>query len=189
MLSTRMSYIAVGLLFLMGSADLARADVIIMKVTSDIQGVFQGENTRTGQEDTISVLGFAMGVDSQRELIDGNQILVGERLFQPVTISKLIDKTTPQFFDALFNNDNLVEIQISFYRPSRDSRGKEELYYTLTLSEAAVSNISQDRPSGEHATVETISFVFDMISVMSEETGQEAVNMEAPPSFIGDLAP
>jgi len=71
-----------------------------------------------------------------------------------VTIWKLIDQTTPQLFEALLTNES-VEVQISFYRPDLESRGKEVLYYTITLFDGSVSEISQERPSGEHATVVT----------------------------------
>ncbi|MBO0150355.1 type VI secretion system tube protein TssD, partial [Vibrio sp. Vb2424] len=63
--------------------------------------------------------------------------------FQPVTLIKLLDKSSPLLANAIANNERL-EMTFNFYRTSQT--GSQEKYYTITLREASIINLESDYP-------------------------------------------
>jgi len=137
-----------------------------MKLTSEIQGEIKGSVTQAGREDSIMVIGFSHEVDSPFDAASG--LPTGKRQHKPLCIIKEIDKSTPLIMNALSNNENITEMQLQFWQPSRS--GKEIQYYTIELHNARIVNIKQEMPDNslpENMRLkerEHISFVYQQIT-------------------------
>jgi len=86
----------------------------------------------------------------------------GGRLYDPVKITKRIDKTSPLMHKALNNNENM-EITISFYKLI--DLGAVE-WYTIKLYDAKLAGIKTanvEIPGGKTELLEEYSFVFGTI--------------------------
>ena len=96
-----------------------------------------GEVTARGKEGTIEVLAYQHDVKVPRD--SGSGLATGRRQYQPIRITKLVDKATPLLAKALADNTPLTA-RIEFYRPKAD--GTQEQYYTIELQNVLVSSIS-----------------------------------------------
>jgi type VI secretion system secreted protein Hcp len=97
-----------------------------MRVTSEVQGEIKGSVTQAGREDSIMVIGYSHEVDSPRDAASG--LPTGKRQHKPIVVTKEIDKSTPLLMSALINNENLTDVELRFWQPSRS--GKELQIYS-----------------------------------------------------------
>jgi type VI secretion system secreted protein Hcp len=144
-----------------------------VKVVAKTQGEFKGEASRVAGKDYIAALRFTSGVVAPRDNATG--MPTGRRQYLPVVITKQIDATSPQFLQALVNNEVLTTVTIEFLTSSVD--GKELVYYSIVLKNATVSDIHQHMDqvystSAGGSTVPTdaledVSFTFQTIEVTS----------------------
>ena len=133
----------------------------------------QGKNKGTAQggahKEKIPVMAFSYNVMSPRDSATGQA--TGKRRHGPVRIVKEWDANSPMLFQALVSNEQVKTAKFEFIRVDRRS-GAEQVYYQITLSGGAVTDIQQTiggvveapqgaRPDGTH--VEAISFTFDKI--------------------------
>lgn len=63
--------------------------------------------------------------------------------FQPVCITKLLDKSSPLLANAIANNETL-ELVFHFFRTSQN--GSQEKYYSVTLREASIVSLVTNYP-------------------------------------------
>ncbi|MCW2256787.1 type VI secretion system Hcp family effector [Providencia alcalifaciens] len=91
-----------------------------------------GNKYQSGHEDEIFILRLGNGF-SRRQNIS----------FQPVSLIKLLDKSSPLLANAIANNETL-EMVFNFYRTSQT--GSQEKYYTITLREASIVSLESDYP-------------------------------------------
>ncbi|APG51730.1 TPA: Hcp family type VI secretion system effector [Providencia stuartii] len=91
-----------------------------------------GNKYQNGHEDEIFVLRLGNGFSRTQNIN-----------FQPVTLIKLLDKSSPLLANAIANNETL-EMTFNFYRTSQT--GSQEKYYTITLREASIINLESDYP-------------------------------------------
>lgn len=125
-----------------------------------------------GREGTIEVLSLTMGVTSPRDVATG--MATGRRTYDPIVITKRIDKSSPLLAKALTHNE-VVEGTIRFYRTKPD--GTMSNYYTLRFSNGRVSSVRQYLPNVlDPATAslppyEEVSFVFQTITWIYEDGG------------------
>ena len=137
-----------------------------MRITSDTQGEIKGSVTQAGREDSMMVIGFSHEVESPRDASSG--LPTGKRQHKPLTITKEIDKATPLLMKALTNNENLSEVTIQFWEPSRS--GKETQFYTIELRNASICEIRQEMLNNkypenmQHKEREHVSFVYQKIT-------------------------
>ncbi len=144
-----------------------------MRLTSEVQGEIKGSVTQAGREDSILVIGFSHEVDSPRDAASG--LPTGKRQHKPLIVTKEIDKSTPLLMSALINNENITDVELKFWQPSRS--GKEVQFYTIRLLNARIINVQQEMLNNQypenmrHKEREHISFVYQKIIWTYEDGG------------------
>ncbi len=144
-----------------------------LRLTGDTQGEIKGSVTQAGREDSIMVIAFDHEVVSPRDAASG--LPTGKRQHKPLTITKEIDESTPVLMNVLTNNENLSEVILQFWQPSRS--GNEFQYYTIELTNASIVDIHQEMLNNkypenmQHKEREHISFVYQKITWTYEDGG------------------
>jgi type VI secretion system secreted protein Hcp len=104
----------------------------------------------------------------------------GMRVHEPVKITKLIDKQSPQLFKLLVENQMADEVKFTFFRSETASAGKP--YYTVVLKKAHVQSITQSSELGPREPYETVEFKFEQITQTVLDGGIEHTDEWKPPS-------
>jgi type VI secretion system secreted protein Hcp len=135
------------------------------------QGKFKGESMRKDHKDKVAVLGFEYEVTSPRDVASGQAS--GKRQHKPVRIIKEWGAASPQLFQAVTSNEVLKSVLFEFIRTTPE--GKEDIYYTVKLTNATVCQqrlfSGQDAKHEEKTAtgeLEEISFTFQKIDVESK---------------------
>ena len=131
---------------------------IEMKITGQKTGVFKGDSPVKGHEDQILVSSYLFEVSAPHDSATGQ--VSGRRSYQPISITKELNASSPQILNALVTNENLKEVVISFFRTDRT--GKEFLYYKVTLNDAHIT--SDKQYSNGNTVSEDIAFTFRKIT-------------------------
>ena len=132
-------------------------------VTGQKQGPFQGSNGTT-----IPINAVGHEIVSPRDAASG--LPTGKRQHKPFVITKVIDRSTPLFLNALVQNENLTQVLIGMLR-----NGNQVM--TIKLTNASVSDRVQ---KGDY---ETISFTYQKIEWTWVDGGVTAQDdWEAPVS-------
>jgi type VI secretion system secreted protein Hcp len=134
----------------------------------------QGESTQRslGRENSIECLTFEQEVITAREA--GTAMATGRRQYNPLTVQKRIDKSSPLLMKALCKNE-MVEGEFKFFRPSPTGDGTTQQFYTVKIERARISSIKQlvtDTNSAQ-PPLEEISFVFHTITWTYTDGGVE----------------
>ena len=149
-----------------------------MRVTGETQGDIKGSVTQAGREDSIMVIAFEHEVVSPRDAASG--LPTGRRRHAPLIVTAPIDKSTPLLFNAMANNENLTNVTLRMYKPSRT--GKEEQYYTIELVNATVASIRMESGASardEHKMI--VGFAYQKIVETWEDGGITAEDDWAAP--------
>jgi type VI secretion system secreted protein Hcp len=151
----------------------AAADRAYVKIEGKTQGTFKGEATRVAGTNYIAVVRYNYEVTSPHDSATGQP--TGRRQHMAVVITKALDATSPQIFQALATNEVLTQVTIEFLTSTVD--GKEITYYTVTLKNATISDIHQHMnqtqataASGSPVStepMEDVSFTFQDMTVAS----------------------
>jgi type VI secretion system secreted protein Hcp len=129
------------------------------------QGAINGPVTEKGKENSILVHGFSVGVVSPRDPTTGQAS--GKRQHDPVTILKDVDKTSPQLWTALVNNENLTKWVLQFW--TANAAGLAQQVYTVTLTNASIESMTESMLDNEEAAnaslplQEEITFTYQKI--------------------------
>lgn len=116
-------------------------------------------------EDTVHVLEYEDKTYVKAQAQSGQA--VGERTHEPVKIKKLLDKSSPQLFQALTKREILEEVVLTWYSPLVN--GVREAYYQVKLENALVVDItgsmgkSDDSDYSNAAFFEEVSITFSKI--------------------------
>jgi type VI secretion system secreted protein Hcp len=137
-----------------------QGSVLYLKVKGSKQGEIKGDVTEKGKEGLIKTISFQHEVASPREAASGQA--TGKRQHKPLVITKEIDKSSPLLMAALTKNENLNEVTLTFYRPDK-ATGANELWYTITLKDAHVSDIKSTWVSEKKMSLEELSFTYEKI--------------------------
>ena len=136
-----------------------------IKVDGAKRGQFKGEVTRNGSSQWIPVIAVAHEVASPRDVATGQAS--GKRQHKPVTITMALGAASPQFQRAQADHEALGQVVIEFVRMG--PQGKEQVYQTVTLTNALVTHIQR---SGANQTgrpgkmeQEEIELTFEKIEV------------------------
>ncbi|OPX40629.1 MAG: protein ImpD [Desulfobacteraceae bacterium 4484_190.3] len=104
----------------------------------DIKG--DSSITSMGREESIECLSFSDSVRTAREASSG--VASGERTYEPIRITKRIDKSSPLLAKALVNNE-AVEGEFKFYRPNPAGDGTTEHFFTIEIQEGRIASITR----------------------------------------------
>lgn len=135
----------------------------------------QGGSTFRGREGTINVLDFQMGVETPRE--PGSGMAAGRLIYQPITILKEIDRSTPLLYRALTQNLVVDRGIFKWYRV--DSTGREAHYFTIALEQGRVVQVKtvlpniQEAANRDRTAYDQVQFRFQTIRWTFEEGGIE----------------
>ena len=144
---------------------------ISMTVHGKRQGNFKGDNpTSKGTQGVIIVVGYQYSVTSPRDLATGQAS--GKRQHHPVVITHELGASSPQFFAAIVTNEVLDKVVINFFRAQ--ANGKEVNFYTVTLTNATISEFKQN--SSGNTVLEDISFTFQKIEQQDKLAGTTAID-------------
>lgn len=146
------------------AARAATTTQIFMKVVGAKQGAFLGDSTARGQTGQIIVetYDFDVTVPFNAETGQSN----GRHQYRPITVTKALNGSSPQFLVALATNENLKSVTINFWHMT--SRGASVNFYRVTLTNARVTEVHQLPSGGE--TIEAVSFTFQKIEQTDLET-------------------
>jgi len=153
-------------------------------ITGAKQGKFKGSGEAASEaaklaKGRIGGVKFSLETTSPRDIATGQAS--GKRMHKPISITKEWDAASPQLYNALVTNETLKKVLFEFVKPN--PTGKEEIYYTITLTNAAVSNIhsyldltdtSGDRYDAHE--LEDVSFVFQKIEIENKEAKTTAAD-------------
>jgi len=129
------------------------------------QGPINGPVTQKGREDSIVVHAFSDEIVSPRDPASG--LLTGKRIHKPIWILKEVDRSSPQLWSALVNNENLITWDLRFWSPS--ATGIEQQIYTIELTNASIASMREYMEDNEEPAkanlplLEEITFVYQKI--------------------------
>ncbi len=88
----------------------------------------------------------------------------GDRTYDPITVSKWVDKATPLLAQAA-SESKACTASFRFFRPTANGGGWEH-YFTVSLEDARVQRIARSVTEGDDAAPmrEEVSFVFSRIT-------------------------
>ncbi|BAK74069.1 MULTISPECIES: Hcp family type VI secretion system effector [Arcobacter] len=125
-----------------------------------------GNSFQKGHENEALVKAFNHNIKIPRDPQSGQPS--GQRVHEPLVITKLVDKSTPLLYNALTKGETLTNVELKWYRTSYT--GKPEHYFSLVLEDAVIVNIDSfmDMQVGETkvqvAPLEKISFAYRKIT-------------------------
>jgi type VI secretion system secreted protein Hcp len=118
------------------------------------------------RENSIECLSFEDSVRTAREASSG--MASGERTYEPMRITKRIDKSSPLLAKALCNNE-VIDATFKFFRPNPAGDGTTEQYFTVVIGEGRVASITRVSPdvidpaSANRPPCEQVTFVFGRV--------------------------
>lgn len=152
---------------------------IYATVTGAKQGAFKGETTQKGRENMIPLVAYTYGVISPYDAATGQA--TGKRQHEPVVITKEWGASSPQFFTAVYNNEILTTVTLSFFTIT--AQGVQQLDHTIKLTNARIVSAQQSLhlpqaggPVIDSRELTEISLVFQKIDITSVTGGTEAID-------------
>ena len=125
-----------------------------------------GNSYQKRHENEAFIKGFSHNISIPRDPQSGQPS--GQRVHNPLVISKLIDKSSPLLYNALTKGETLTEVELKWYRTSY--AGKPEHYFSLILEDAVIVNMDtyMDSEEGQTKTqvapLEKVSFAYRKIT-------------------------
>jgi len=148
-----------------------------MELTGNTQGnISEGCSDMKGRENTILCQALNHEVYIPRDPQTG--LPTGKRVHNPLTVTKVFDKSTPKFFQALSTGERMSNVTLKYYRINPS--GNEEHYFTIKLEDAIIVSVKPWVPnaldsSRERFThMEDVSFTYSKIIWTWEIDGVEA---------------
>ena len=129
-----------------------------------------------GHEDEILVEAFSHNVTIPRDPQSGQP--TGQRVHQPLQITKVFDKCSPMLYNALTSGEKMSKCELHFYRTS--TAGQQEHYYTIELEDAIIVELSLHTcliawilDKAHYTNMEDVSFSYRKITWRHEVAGTE----------------
>ncbi|QFR48944.1 Hcp family type VI secretion system effector [Sulfurimonas lithotrophica] len=125
-----------------------------------------GNSYQEGHENEALVKEFKHTIKVPRDPQSGQPS--GQRIHEPLIVSKLFDKSSPLLYNALTKGETLKNVEMKWYRTSYE--GKPEHYFTMVLEDAVIVNISSDmglednKTTSQIAPMEKVSFAYRKIT-------------------------
>lgn len=158
-----------------------------MRIVGSTQGLItQGANSRESignhavedHVDECRILEIKHNVFKPADPHSGQP--TGQRIHEPIVLTKLMDKATPLLYNALANSETLKEVEIKHYRTS--SVGALEHYSTWLLESAIVVGVRAWMPNilekqyEQYGQIEEVSLSYAVITWTHESAGTESVD-------------
>jgi len=102
-----------------------------------------GNIWQEGHENEAIVQAFQHEVIIPRDPQSGQP--TGQRVHQPVVLTKIFDKSSPLLYNALCNGEVLSKVEIKWWRTAMD--GMQEHYFTHVLTDAVLVDIKAFMPN------------------------------------------
>jgi type VI secretion system secreted protein Hcp len=141
------------------------------------QGALKGESVREAHKDKLAGLSYSHTITSPRDIATGQAS--GKRQHGPVTITKEWGASSPQLFQALVTNEVLKSVFFEFIHTTPD--GAEEVYHTVKLANATVSQIRQVTGSGESSSSAKTSATYDTHELEEVSFTYQRIEVENKP--------
>ncbi len=132
-----------------------------------------GNIWQEGHENEILVQAFKHNVMIPRDPRSGQP--TGQRVHQPMTVTKIFDKASPLLYNALCSGELLTTVEIKWYRTAPS--GVQEHYFTIKMEDAIIVDIQgympncQDPANDAFTHLEDISFSYRSITWNHEVAG------------------
>ena len=129
-----------------------------------------GESTAAGHEGEIDVLSWSWGVSNSGSSSGGG----GRAVFQDITISKPLDKSSPKLALACASGKNVESVMLTVRRPAGDS---DPVWLTIELENVLVSSVQTAGSRGDPAGSESLSLNFEKIKItyVPQSSGEPVV--------------
>ena len=147
-----------------------------MEIEGKKQGKIEGDCDMEGREGTILVYAMDHTIHIPRDPQSG--LPSGKRIHSPLVVDKEIDKASPMIYQALCSGEQLKTVTIKKYRI--DPMGSEEHYFTITLNDAIIVEVSPYMPiafvkeNEPYRHMEKVSFTYSEIKWTHEVDKKEA---------------
>ena len=122
-------------------------------------GDIKGESVAQGYEDAIDVLSWSWGINNSGSVGKGGGGGAGKADFQPLNITKYVDKASPNLIQMLAKGKHFSTASLHI---CKSGDGKQE-YLTIEFEEVLVENVSVGGAEGDERLVENISLIFGKI--------------------------
>lgn len=139
-----------------------------MTIEGTKQGKFKGESTRAAHKDKAPCLQFSYAVQSPRDVATG--LASGKRQHQPFVVTKEVGASTPQVFQSCVTNEVLKSVLFEYIHTTAE--GKEEVFYTIKLTNATVAGhkhytdaTAKHTEANDTHELEEVSFTFQKIDI------------------------
>ncbi len=145
-----------------------------LSITGEQQGVIEGSCDIEEREGTILVQAFDHTVEIPT---DQRGMVAGRRIHRPMMITKETDKSTPMLYQALCEEERLLEVRLDWYRI--DDMGSEELYFSILMENAQIARMHPwvpnvlDRRNETLRHMEDVFFIYEKITWLWEPDGIE----------------
>jgi type VI secretion system secreted protein Hcp len=141
-----------------------------LKLVGQKSGEIKGSVTQKGREGKIAVIAASHDIVTPRDAASG--LPTGHRMHKPFVITKEVDRATVGLHQLQTDNENLREWELEFWTPQLRAStgvGAEVQYFTITLTNASVSEINMQMPNNKHPdlmkldTFEEVAFNYETI--------------------------
>ncbi len=123
---------------------------------------YPGENPDPGREGGNDV--FSMSHELRVPLDPASGLPSGSVQHGPLYITKIVDNSTPGFYKALGDAEQLAAITLNFYRTDQDS-DTEEVVYSIELKNVRIISIESALLPEDGTTLprETVGFAYQQV--------------------------
>ncbi len=107
-----------------------------------------GTQSKSGKQDFIQIQGVQSRIETPTDTQTGQPS--GQRVHYGVTITKVVDKSSPPLMQALATGEQITSCTIEWYRTS--TSGEQEKYYTTKYEDGTITAIKKDMPNAQDPT-------------------------------------
>jgi type VI secretion system secreted protein Hcp len=141
-----------------------------LKLVGQRTGEIRGSVTQKGREGKIMVIAATHDIVSPRDPASG--LRSGPRMHKPFVITKEVDRASVPLHQLQMDNENLRAWELEFWTPqvrATTGTGAEVQYFTITLTNASVTEINLQMPNTRHPdlakldTFEEVAFNYETI--------------------------
>ena len=153
------------------------AQPFYMSITGDRQGNI---TERAGEQESHENEILCQAFEHVVLVPNDSGVPTGKRVHRAMMITKSVDRSSPQLYSALVNNERLTEITIKHYRI--DPIGIVQNHFTVKLSNAVIISIRAWQPNylnpatEQISYTEEVSFAYQAIDWLWVDGGVEAMD-------------